>query len=82
VSGEILAAELVGANPGPAVHVALLGVVVVIALVILGVNRRRGRRAATDEERVDQDLSAATGHSAGGKGRMKHATRSRPRRTG
>ena len=39
---------LVGANPGPAVHIAVLGIVVVAALVIFGVVRWRHKRDAVD----------------------------------
>jgi len=50
VSTEILAAALVGANPGPAVHIAVLGIVVVVALVIFGIVRWRNRREAAQAE--------------------------------
>jgi len=50
VSTEILAAELVGANPGPAVHLAVLGIVVVAGLVIFAVVRWRNRREAAQAE--------------------------------
>jgi len=50
VSTGTLAAELVGANPGPAVHVALLGIVVVAALVIFGIVRWRNKREAAQAE--------------------------------
>jgi hypothetical protein len=35
---------MIGANPGPAVHLALLAIVIVVALVIFGVARRRNKR--------------------------------------
>lgn len=50
MSTEILAAALVGANPGPAVHVAALGAVVVVALVILGIVRWRNKRDLAQAE--------------------------------
>lgn len=50
MSTEILAAELVGANPGPAVHIAVLGIVVVAALVIFVVVRWRNKREAAQAE--------------------------------
>jgi hypothetical protein len=50
VSTEILATELVGANPGPAVHLAALGIVVVAALVIFGIVRWRNKREAAQAE--------------------------------
>ena len=50
-SGEILAAALIGANPGPAAHIAVLGVVIVIGLAVFGVIRwRRRHEAATKDE--------------------------------
>ena len=50
MSTEILGAELVGANPGPAVHIAVLGIVLVAALVIFGIVRWRNRREAAQAE--------------------------------
>ena len=50
MSTAILGAALVGANPGPAVHLAALGVVVVAALVILGIVRWRNKREAAQAE--------------------------------
>jgi hypothetical protein len=50
MSTAILASELVGADPGPAVHLAALGVVVVAALVILGIVRWRNKREAAQAE--------------------------------
>lgn len=43
-----VAAGLVGANPGPAVHIALLGIVVVIALLVFGIVRWRNKREAAE----------------------------------
>ena len=50
MSNEILATELVGANPGPAFHIAVLGIVVVAALVILAIVRWRSKREAAQTE--------------------------------
>jgi uncharacterized membrane protein len=50
VSTEILGPELLGANPGPAVHLAVLGIVVVAALVIFGIVRWRNKREAAQAE--------------------------------
>jgi hypothetical protein len=50
MSTEILGAELLGANPGPAVHLAVLGIVVVAALVIFGIVRLRNKREAAQAE--------------------------------
>jgi hypothetical protein len=55
-----IAAELVGANPGPAAHLALLGVIVVIGLVIFALTRWRKRREGQAEaEPPTHDRSAA-----------------------
>ena len=56
MSGEILAATLIGANPGPAVHLAVLGLLIVIGLVVFGVIRwRRRREAAAKEDHPRRD---------------------------
>jgi hypothetical protein len=47
-----IAAELVGANPGPAAHLALLGGIVVIGLVIFALTRRRKRREGQAEDEL------------------------------
>jgi hypothetical protein len=55
-----IAAELVGANPGPAVHLALLGVIVLIGLVIFALTRWRKRREGQAEDELPtHDRSAA-----------------------
>jgi uncharacterized iron-regulated membrane protein len=51
VSTDTAVAALVGANPGPAAHLALLGGIVVAALVIFGVVLWRRRREAGESER-------------------------------
>ena len=43
-----VAANLVAANPGPAAHIALLGIVVVVALIVFGIVRWRNKREAAD----------------------------------
>lgn len=48
---SILADQLVAANPGPAAHLALLGAVVVIGLVVLAITRWRKRH---EEKTVDE----------------------------
>ena len=69
-----LADQLVAANPGPAAHVALLGVIVVIGLVVFAVHRRRSRHEqqtvdelstpelSTDEEERTQQSRHSPGH--------------------
>jgi hypothetical protein len=46
--------DVVAANPGPAVHMAVLGVVVVLALVVFGVVRWRHKREEA-EARLNSD---------------------------
>ena len=46
--GGLAVARVVGANPGPAAHVALLGILVAIPLVIVAITRRRRRRDAAE----------------------------------
>jgi flagellar biosynthesis/type III secretory pathway M-ring protein FliF/YscJ len=50
VTVTILIAELVGANPGPAVHLAVLAVVLLAALAVYTVVRRRRRRDAAEAD--------------------------------
>ena len=50
MSTRILGVELVGANPGSAVHITVLGIVVVAALLILGIVRWRNKREAAQAE--------------------------------
>ncbi len=61
MSGTLSAADLHGAQhrPGGAAHLVVLGVLVVIALVVFGVNRWRRKRAAAAAEQPD-DRSAGT----------------------
>jgi hypothetical protein len=55
-----IAAELLGANPGPAAHLALLGVIVVIGLVIFALTRWRKRREGQVEDELPRhDRSVA-----------------------
>ena len=52
--------QLVGANPGPAAHLALLGILVLIGLVILAVTRRRRGREAQSDEWTPPDITTGT----------------------
>jgi hypothetical protein len=45
------------AAPGPAMHLAVLGIVAVIALVIYGVVQRRHKRDAAEADRQDHGNS-------------------------
>ena len=56
-------AALLGANPGPAAHLALLGAVAVIGLLVFAVTRRRRRREGQSEhDSTSHDPSAASEH--------------------
>jgi hypothetical protein len=46
VTIQTVAAKLLGANPGPAAHIALLGIV--IAIVVFTIIRRRNKRDAAE----------------------------------
>jgi len=48
VTIHTVVAELLGANPGPAAHIALLGIVVVVALAVFAIVRRRNKRDAAE----------------------------------
>ena len=50
MTATILAAEVVAANPGPAVHLAVLGIVVLVGLAAYAVVRWRRRREAAEAE--------------------------------
>ncbi len=62
MSGNLLPADLLGAQHGPggAAHLVVLAVLVVIALVVFGVNRWRGKRAsaAAEQQLAPHDHSA------------------------
>jgi hypothetical protein len=45
---------VIASNPGPAVHIALIGAVIVIALVAYAIVRVRRRREAVEAEQLDQ----------------------------
>ena len=45
---------MIAANPGPAAHMALLGAVIVIALIVYAVVRVRRRREAAQAELLNQ----------------------------
>lgn len=63
----IAAAGLIAANPGPGVHIALLGIVVVIALIVFAAVRIRRKREAEQAETLDRshhaDKHDHSGHS-------------------
>ena len=45
---------MIAANPGPAAHMALLGAVIVIGLIVYTIVRVRHRREAAEAEKLDQ----------------------------
>ncbi len=51
MTATIPTAEVVAANPGPAVHLAVLGIVVLVGLAAYAVVRWRRRREAAEAER-------------------------------
>jgi hypothetical protein len=44
---------VIATNPGPAVHIALLGAVIVIALIVYAIVRVRRRREAAEAEKLN-----------------------------
>jgi type VI protein secretion system component VasK len=61
VTATTLTAKVVAANPGPAVHLAALGIVVLVGLAAYALVRWRRRREAAEAERQPdvQDASSA-----------------------
>ena len=51
---SVIATAPLASHPGPAMHLALLGVVVVIALVVFAVARARRKRDITPIDELDQ----------------------------
>ena len=47
-------ADVIAANPGPATHMALLGIVIVIGLIVFAIVRIRHRREAAQADKLDQ----------------------------
>ena len=45
---------MIASNPGPAVHIALIGAVIVIALIVYAIVRVRRRREAVEAEQLKQ----------------------------
>jgi hypothetical protein len=45
---------VIASNPGPAVHLALIGAVIVIALIVYAIVRVRRRREAVEAEKLNQ----------------------------
>jgi len=54
-------ADVIAANPGPAMHMALLGIVIVIGLVVFAVVRIRNRREAAEAEKLSSEERRVTG---------------------
>ena len=45
---------MIASNPGPAVHIALIGAVIIIALIVYAIVRVRRRREAVEAEQLNQ----------------------------
>jgi hypothetical protein len=45
---------VIASNPGPAAHIALIGAVIVIALIVYAIGRVRRRREAVQAEKLNQ----------------------------
>jgi hypothetical protein len=61
----VIATAPLASHPGPAVHLALLAVVVVIALVVFAVARIRRKRDATPIDELDQPPNTTQSEVAG-----------------
>ena len=61
---------MIAANPGPAVHMALIGVVIVVGLIVFAIVRLRHKREAAEAEKHDQ--------TAAGNERGQHEYHDRP----
>lgn len=46
---------MIAASPGPALHMALLGAVIVIALIVIAIVRFRRKREEAEAQRADGD---------------------------
>lgn len=51
---SMLAALLAGSHPGPAAHIALLGAVIVIGLIVFAIVRIRRKRDAAEAQRASE----------------------------
>jgi hypothetical protein len=67
-------APLIAANPGPAVHVALLGAIIVIGLIVYAIVRVRRNREAARAEQLSQ-LDEVTTSAASNEGERSSAER-------
>ena len=56
------ATTLLAAHPGAATHLALLGIVVVIGLIVYAAVRIRNKREAAEAEQHDQPAAASDEH--------------------
>ena len=55
---------MIAANPGPAAHLALLGAVIVIGLIVYALVRIRRRREAAEAEQLNrQDEITQSSHA-------------------
>jgi hypothetical protein len=55
----VIATAPLAIHPGPAMHLALLGIIIVIALVVFAVARTRRNRDVTPIDELDQPTDTA-----------------------
>lgn len=55
-------ASVIAANPGPATHIALLGIVIAIGLIVFAVVRVRNKREAAEAEKLNQATAGNRHH--------------------
>jgi flagellar biosynthesis/type III secretory pathway M-ring protein FliF/YscJ len=55
----VTATALLASHPGPATHLALLGIIVVVGVTVFAVVRIRNKREAEEAERFDQAAEEA-----------------------
>jgi ABC-type nickel/cobalt efflux system permease component RcnA len=53
---------VIAANPGPAMHMAVLGIVIVIGLIAFAIVRFRNRREAAEAEKLNQTAVGSEHH--------------------
>lgn len=53
---------LIAANPGPAAHLALLGIVIVAALIVYAIVRARRKREAAEAATMNQPADPVDPH--------------------
>jgi uncharacterized membrane protein len=77
---RILATNLVAATHGGGMHMALLGVVVIIGLVVFAIVWMRRKREAAETEKLDQLDQPPTGAERGRSEQQERSGTGSPRR--